>query len=82
MNRNLSLLNITIQIPNQLVNMAFGHPVFMTHLQTLTDAEGKQIAHPTQQQTPVVPADMTPEMLDAINAQLASIGLTMSKVNG
>lgn len=78
--RTTHLANITIQIPNPLMGMSFGMPVYMTHLQVVTNGD-QQVGHPTQQQTPLVPADMTPEMLALLNEQLASIGLKLEKVS-
>lgn len=79
--RNSHLVNITVQMPNPLMQMSFGMPVYMTHLQTITDADGKQVGNPLPQQTPIIPSDVTPELLDAINTQLATIGLKLGKID-
>lgn len=78
--RTTSLFSITIQFPNPVIPMAFGVPAYMTNVQSLQNGD-QQVGHPTQTQTPLVPSDITPELLAAINTQLASLGLVASKID-
>lgn len=80
--RETHLANLTIQVPNPAMQLAFNVPIYMTHIQSVKSDDGTLIGNPTQQQTPMVDADVTPEVLEAINLQLASIGLVAAKLHG
>lgn len=80
MQQRLSMLSgITINIPNAVQN---GQPfnVNMITVQVIADAAGQQIGHPIQQQQPVIESDLTPEVLAALNAQLAYLGHAITPI--
>jgi len=80
MKRISMLAGLTISVPNS-ANPANGpFTVAMTTTQVIADDEGKQIGYPTQQQQLVIGSDFTPDVLQALNAQLAYIGFALMPI--
>lgn len=81
MQRNQQMANLQVNLDNQFLPPPFGQAVTMNVVQVVTDAEGRVVGQPAHQLQPVVPADITPELLAALNAKLAVVGLKLERVN-
>lgn len=81
MDRQSHLVSVTVQLPSPAVAMSFGLPVFGTQVQIIT-ANGQQVGQATHVQQPMIPADLTDDVLAALNAQLASLGLRLERAGG
>lgn len=81
MDRQSHLVSVTAQLPNPAVAMSFGLPVFGTQVQIIT-ANGQQVGQAIHVQQPMIPADITDDVLVALNAQLASLGLRLERTGG
>lgn len=69
-----------VQIENNFQPPQWGAPVLIGGVQVVVDATGNPVYQPAYQNKPVGAADFTPEVLEAVNHQLAKVGLTLSKV--
>jgi hypothetical protein len=78
MKRTTALTAIQINVPNPAQAAPF--PIVMTSIVVLTDAAGQQVGHPMQQQLPVIADDLSPEVVAALNGQLAYLGFALAPV--
>lgn len=76
--RETQIINIAVQLPNT-VQPVNGMPVVMTAVDTIK-LEGKQVGHPQQRQQHVIPSDVKPEWITALNNQLETIGYKLVEI--
>lgn len=79
MQRNVYLVNATIQFENPLQPPQWGAPVFLSSVSVVTNEDGTQVYQPSYIQQPATPADITEEVLKAMQARLAVLGLTLTR---
>jgi hypothetical protein len=82
MQRTQQMANLQINLDNQFVPPPFGTGVTMSVVQVVTDAEGRVVGQPAHQVQAVVPTDLTPELLAALNAKLVPVGLKLERLDG
>lgn len=73
-------VSLTVQFDNPYQPPQWGMPVLMTQVVTVKDVNGTDLYTPSHQMLPAVAADVTDEMLAALQTKLASIGLAVSRV--
>lgn len=71
--RKTDIININIQFPSQH-NPVSGLPVTITQVECILNEEGNQVGDAYQYQRHLIPSDMTPELVEQINNQLATTG--------
>ncbi|NYT59422.1 hypothetical protein H0A65_10875 [Alcaligenaceae bacterium] len=71
--RETQIMNAIIQIPN-IVQPITGLSVLLTAADIIRTADGQQFGHPNQRQQYLIAEDMTPELVDALNGSLATVG--------
>jgi len=77
--RTITLGSLAINFPNSIQAPQGGLPVTLSTFQSIT---GTEVAvYPTQIQQPAIPGDITPEILAAINEQVAYLGLIVSRID-
>ena len=69
-----------LQLPNDLQPPQWGAPALLCGVSVVVDGTGKPIYQPAYVQRPIGQADITPEILEALNTQLAAIGYHLAKV--
>lgn len=70
-----------VQLLNDIQPPQFGGaPALICGAHVVVDVEGKPLYAPAYMQKPAGSYDFTPEILEAINTQLAKVGLVLSKV--
>lgn len=80
MQRQTILAAIALNIPNAIQQQqGNGVPVTQTVIEVITDAEGKQVGYPGQLQRPMIPADITDDVLATMNALVAYLGLQVTR---
>ena len=80
MQRITTLGSLAINLPNAVQPLQPGAlPVVLTSFQVITGADGKQAGYVSQMQQQAIAADITDPVLAAVNAQLAYLGLTISR---
>ena len=70
---------VIIQLPNSIQPPHWEAPVLLAGAQVVTDVDGNPVYQPAHQQRPMADDEFGPEMLDAINGQLAKLGMVLSK---
>lgn len=75
MHRETRLIQIAIPLDAQI--MGGEQPVSAQQLVTLRDDTGRTVSS-VHNSLPLVGADFTPEVLDAVNARLVPLGLAMT----
>lgn len=81
MQRTQQMANLQINLDNQFLPLPFGQGVTMNVVQVVTDAQGRVVGQPAHQVQAVVPDDLTPELLVALNDKLAAVGLKLERLN-
>lgn len=76
--RKSTAISLSINFPNDVMPQPFRRPVLTTYEQVLVD--GQQAEQPQHMQRPILQADVTDEMLAALNVQLALVGLSVARV--
>lgn len=71
--RKTELVNLTVQFQSQH-NPVPGLPVQMVFIETIVNEAGEQIGDAYQIQRHLIPSDMTLELVEQINNQLATTG--------
>lgn len=79
MQRQTFVINLTIQMENPLQSIQFGAPILVTNAAIVTNAEGQPMSQATQWAQPAIPDDITDEILAALQAKFATIGLEVSR---
>ncbi len=79
MQRNVYLVNATIQFENPIQPPQWGAPVFLSSVSVVTNDDGTQVYQPSYIQQPATPADITEEVLKALQARFAVLGLTLTR---
>ena len=69
-----------LQLPNDFQPPQWGAPALLCGVSVVVDGTGKPIYQPAYVQRPIGQADITPEILEALNTQLAAIGYHLAKV--
>ena len=72
--------SVTIQFDNPIQPPAFGAPCMLTQISVATNADGVAVSQPAHHQFPMVPDDITDELIAALDSRLKSIGLTVSRI--
>jgi len=70
--RDSEYISIMIHLPNSLQHTN-SMPVILTIADIIRHGE-QQVGHPQQRQKHMIPSDVTPELVSAINDQLVTIG--------
>lgn len=78
--RKSTALSLTVNFPNEVMPQPFRRPVLTTYEQVLAD--GQQVEQPQHMQRPILQADVTDEMIVALNVQLGLVGLRVERVTG
>lgn len=78
--RETQVINIVIQLPNA-VQPVNGMPIVMTAADIIRLGD-QAVGYPQQRQQHVIPTDLTPELLSAVNAQLSVIGYQLTPIEG
>ena len=71
--RETQIINMIVQIPNT-VQPINGLSVVLTAADIIRTADGQQFGHPNQRQQYLIAEDMTPELVNALNGSLATVG--------
>lgn len=69
-----------LQLPNDFQPPQWGAPVLLCGLSVVVDDAGKPVYQPAYIQRPISQADLTPDILQALNNQLAAIGFKLERV--
>lgn len=72
--------HFSVQLKNDLQPPQWGAPVVVSGLHVVLDDQGKQMFNPAHVARPIGGDDLTPETMEAINSQLLTVGLRLSKV--
>ena len=72
-------LSVSIQFDNPVPPPAYGAAAVMTGVRLATNEAGQAVAQPAHGQYPMVAEDVTDELLAAVNAKLAALGLEVSR---
>ena len=72
-------LSVTVQFDNPVQPPAYNAAAIMTQVTLATNEAGQAIAQPAHSQFPLVGEDITDELLAAMNAKLAALGLEVSR---
>ena len=72
-------LSVSIQFDNGIQPPAYGAAAIMTQVTLATNDAGQAIAQPAHSQFPMVAEDVTDDLLAALNAKLAALGLEVSR---
>lgn len=71
--RETQIINLIVQIPNS-VQPINGLSCVLTAADIITTADGQQVGYPYQRQQYLIESDMTPDLVNALNSSLSSIG--------
>lgn len=71
--RETQIMNMIVQIPNT-VQPINGLSVVLTAADVVSTADGQQVGYPYQRQQYLIPSDMSPDLVNALNGSLASVG--------
>lgn len=77
--REIQILNMTIQVPNS-VQPINGLSVILTAAEIIMNKEKQVIGHPNHRQQYMIPEDMTPDLVEALNSSLASVGYKLTPI--
>lgn len=69
-----------VQLLNDFQPPQWGAPVLICGAHLVIDDKGQPLYQPSYRQQPAGNSDFTPEILEAVNTQLAKVGLVLSKV--
>ena len=69
-----------VQLENTLQPPQWGVPALLCGVHVIVDDTGTTLYQPAYTQRPAAGADITDDYMQAINAQLAKVGLQLSKV--
>lgn len=69
-----------VQFQNDFQPPQWGAPVLLCGLSVVVDDAGKPVYQPAYIQRPISQADLTPDILQALNNQLAAIGFKLERV--
>lgn len=69
-----------VQLLNDFQQPQWGAPALICGAHMVIDGQGQPLYQPAYMQKPAGAEDFTPEVLEAINTQLAKVGLVLSKV--
>ena len=72
-------LSVTVQFDNPVQPPAYNAAAIMTQVTLATNEAGQAVAQPAHSQYPMVAEDVTDELLAAMNAKLAALGLEVSR---
>lgn len=75
--RKSTAISLTINFENAVMPAQFRRPVLTTVEQILVD--GAAVEQAQHLQRPILQADVTDEMIGAVNAQLALVGLVVTR---
>lgn len=73
-------MQVVLHIPNQVQPAPFGAAAVASQAVIVTNDAGQVVGQPAYTQMPLIPEDFTEEFLATINAQLLTLGLTLSKI--
>lgn len=76
--RKSTAISVTINFENAVMPAQFRRPVLTTVEQILVD--GQPVEQAQHLQRPILQADVTDEMIAALNLQLALVGLAVARV--
>lgn len=79
--RETQIINMIVQMPNT-VQPIQGLSVVLTAADIITTNDGQQVGYPYQRQQYLIPGDMTPELVGALNGSLASVGYKLVPIEG
>lgn len=79
MQRISQVAQIMIQLENAYQPPQFGAPVLMTEINVVKDGENKPVYQPSFITKIAVPADITDELVAAINERFSAIGLEVKR---
>jgi hypothetical protein len=71
-------ISFTVNLENGVIPAQFRRPVLTTVEQIQVD--GQNVEQPQHLQKPILQADVTDELLVAINAQMALVGLIVTRI--
>lgn len=71
---------LVVQLDNNIQPPQWGAPVILGGVTLILDQAGNTMYQPAYVQRPVSAADITPDILQATNNQLAAIGLKLERV--
>ncbi|AMR77686.1 hypothetical protein [Cupriavidus nantongensis] len=74
-------MQFTVQLDNPVQPAAYGSAAIMTVASVMVDQNGKAVSQPAPSQFPAEPEDITPELLAALNAKLAVLGLKLERLD-
>ncbi len=82
MQRETTLTAVSINLPNQVQDNVpqGGLRVLQTGIDRITAADGSTVGYPTQWQRPMIGSDLSPAVLEALNAQLAYLGVALTPI--
>lgn len=73
------LMNLIVQFDNPIQPPQWGAPVLATNATMIADAEGRSVYQPQVSNSVLLAADITDELLAALQAKFAELGLTISR---
>lgn len=73
-----TLTQVLIQMPNEFQPAQWGAPVLIAGVHVVTGPDGAPVHPPAHIQRPMASDEFTPERIEQINTQLASLGIQIT----